>query len=244
MAIPRRITGMILAGAMALAIGRPASAGIISLQDLIAAGPWTLQNLNFDGTSDGAATGASFTADGTGSIGVTGSDANTFDFTTGAIVGPMVDDTGTPIGTLTQYTTVITDGTPGLTPGADGVSLSGDLTFNWLFTTLDLGSLNDPAGYFLCPASIGGFPGGQCGLFQLTTDLDAINQESGQITLALSPGDVFGLFVSTPDNVGGAGTILFSADTSTALAPEPASLFLIGGGLLAIGAARRKARLQ
>jgi hypothetical protein len=161
-----------------------------------------------------------------------------------------VDEFGTPLSTLTQFTTLISDTTPGISLGVDGVTLSGDLTFNWLFTTADAGSLYDPAGYFVCPAAPTGFPGEICGLFQLTMDYDAVADlssalpspfaESGTVTVTLNPGDVFGGYVNTADNLGGAGTIVFS-DVSVST-PEPASFLLIGGGLLALGGAGRKAR--
>lgn len=243
-----------------LGLSLPSRAGIIRMQDFTPgiacatdpdpspgnefgtpAGCWTLRNFNSDGTMNGAANGAALN----GVVGVTGSDTNTFD-NLGSVIGPMVDISGAPIGTLTQFTTVIGETTPGITDG------SGDLTFNWFFSTADAGSFYDPAGYVLCPAAPTGFPSSTCGFVQLTTDLDAFNPpdplnppsppfpESGQVTLTLSPGDVFGLYVQTADNVGGPGTIMFADPAGPA--PEPASLLLIGGGLIAIGGARRKAR--
>jgi hypothetical protein len=247
-----------LLSTLLLLTGVPASADTINMQSLLSAGActtapdpntpgaefgfpagcWTLQNRNSDGTVGGAASGTALT--GSGGITVTGSDAN------------LVDSFGTPISTLTQFTTVISDTTPGVTMAPDGISLSGDLTFNWLFTTEDAGSFYDPAGYFLCSATPTGYPSNICGLYQLTSDLDALNPpdplnppfspfaESGTVTVTLAPGDVFGAYVLTQDNMGGAGTITFSDQMVPS--PEPASFLLIGGGFMGLGWAGRKAR--
>jgi hypothetical protein len=258
----RFIVGIFLAALGAFS-GSPASGGVISLRDLLSrgtcvnapdpdtpgaelgtpAGCWDLKNRNSDETVGGAATG--FGIVGLNDATVTGSDANMFD-DLGGIFGPMLAPWGSPISTLTQFTTVIGESTPGITLGLDGITLSGELTFDWRFTTLDAGSYYDPAGYVLCPAAPSGYPSEMCGLFQLTTDLDALNEpnplnstspypESGRVTVTLAPGDVFGAYVLTPDNVGGAGTIVFSDPVAPASAPEPACFLLMGGGLLAMG---------
>jgi hypothetical protein len=264
----KRSIWLCLLSTLVVLTGVPAHAGVITLAGLLPgttcntapdpnipgstgdpAGCWNLQNQNSDGTTGGAATGtaAGATIGDTTDITVTGSDANTFG--AGAIIGPMVDAFGNPIGTVTQFTTVISQDTSGVTLGLDGLTYSGDLTFNWNYTTADAGSFYDPAGYFLCPAATTGFPSVVCGLVQLTSDIDALNPpdplnppvapyaESGTVSVTLAPGDVFGAYVLTGDNFGGAGTITFSET-----APEPASFLLIGGGLLALGGAGRKAR--
>jgi len=252
-----------LLSTLLLLTGVPASADTINVQSLIPtgagdtcivapdpntpgaefgspAGCWSLQNRNSDGTVGGAANGTALT--GPGAITVTGSDANLF------------DSFGTPISTLTQFTTVISDTTPGVTMAPDGISLSGDLTFNWLFTTHDAGSFYDPAGYFLCSATPTGYPGNFCGLYQLTSDFDAVNApddpanpsqktgfaESGSVSVTLAPGDVFGAYVLTQDNMGGAGTITFSDPMVPS--PEPATFLLIGGGFMGLSWIGRKAR--
>jgi hypothetical protein len=133
-----------------------------------------------------------------GSATVTGSDVNTADqfgvptggplfnsnFTGGfdpallGVDGLSGDGTGTdpygnPLGTFTQFSTVISGATPGVTLQTDGTS-SGDLTFNWNYTTLDGGSFYDPAGYFQCaPVPRTGFPSGGCALFPLTMSYDS-----------------------------------------------------------------------
>ena len=253
----RRIWLSLLSTLLFLAVV-PASADTINVQSLLSAGActtapdpntpgaefgspagcWSLQNRNSDGTVGGAANGTALT--GPGAITVTGSDANLF------------DSFGTPISTLTQFTTVISDTTPGVTMAPDGITLSGDLTFNWLFTTQDAGSFYDPAGYFLCSATQTGYPSNICGLYQLTSDLDALNPpdplnqplppyaESGTVTVTLAPGDVFGAYVLSQDNMGGAGTITFSDPMVPS--PEPATFLLIGGGFMGLSGIGRKAR--
>jgi hypothetical protein len=270
--LPLRCAGLCIVPLLLLAGLQPATAGIITLQDLspgvgcatppdpdtpgnefgFPAGCWTLQNLNADGTSGGYATGNYFS--GPGYIGVNGSDANILNDDQISYSGPMVDSFGGAIGTFTQFTTVITQDTPGVTYDEATLTWSGDFTFNWLFTTQDAGSFYDPAGYLLCPAAPGGFPSNQCGTYQLTADVDAffpqdpLNPpsspfaESGQTTVTLAPGDAFGLYVLTLDNANGAGTIVLS-DVATPT-PEPASLLMIGCGLIAIGIRRKSRRKE
>jgi hypothetical protein len=238
-----------------LLTGAPAYGGIITLTDLLSTGTctappdpntpgaefgspsgcWTLQNLNSDGSSTGEGTG---------------------DLLSGlTVTGSNTDPDGvaqTPIGTVTQFTTVITDKTPGLELQPDGITVSGDLAVNWNYITVDAGSFYDPAGYFLCSASPTGFPSGSCGLYQLTSDYNAFYDvnalpgpymESGSFTVFnLAPGDVFGAYVQTLDNTFGAGMINFSDPVMLVPTPEPASFLLIGAGLLALGRATRKAQ--
>jgi hypothetical protein len=273
----RRIL-LLLLSPLLLLTGVPAIGGTINFRDLIPAnacltapdpstlgaefglpyGCWNLQNQNSDNTIGGAANGNSIA--GASYATVTGSDVNTADPQTGIANGGPLFVSGMPISTYTLFTTVISAATPGVDTAADGVTLSGDLTFNWNFTTADAGSFYDPAGYVLCPAAPTGFPSGMCGLYQLTSDFDAVNAEddpanpsqetgfaeSGSWTVFnLAPGDVFGAYVNTPDNANGAGTITFSDPLGPGTisdTPEPASFLLIGGGLLALGSAGQKAR--
>jgi len=162
--------------------GVPAHAGIINLTDLLSAGTWTLQNQN-SGIGSGVANGTGGLLNG---LTVIGSDVNTVDtFGTpngGALFfpdstnggfdpalvgvdgnsGDGTDLYGTPFSTTTLFTTVISDAT------------SGDLTFNWSYSTLDAGSFYDQAGYYWCQAALTGFPGGGCALYQLTMSYDAL----------------------------------------------------------------------
>lgn len=178
--------------------------------------------------------------------------------------GSGVDPYGTPFFTFTQFTTVITPTNPGLTDQGNGI-FSGDLTFTWTFTTLDAGSFYDQAGYVYCPAT-SGIP--TCQQIPLTMNFDALANnfsgasqnpdgslnttgpfpdqpsgfmETGTVTaFNLSAGDTFGAYVFSLDNANGAGTIVLS--DAVAVTPEPASFLLIGGGLLALGGAGRRAR--
>jgi hypothetical protein len=246
--------------------GIPAYGGIINLMDLLStgtcitppdpsaigagqfgfpAGCWSLQNQAPDKVLDAtgnAVPNTSPSPNGTAfedmsSLTVTGSDG-------------LVDMFGDSMSSFTEFTTLITADTPGVTDQGDGTTFSGDLTVNWRYTTVDAGSFYDPAGYIVCSAAPSGFPNGECGLFQLTSDYNALADpnavpgpymESGSFTAYnLAPGDVFGAYVLTADNEGGAGTIVFSA--ALAPTPEPASFLLIGGGLLVLGRARRQAK--
>jgi len=177
--------------------------------------------------------------------------------------GSGFDPYGTSYYTTTLFTTVITGDNPGLTDQGDGITFSGDLTFTWTFTTFDAGSFYDQAGYLYCPAT-SGIP--TCQQIPLTMNFDALtntalNQdfttnttgpfpdqpsgymETGTVTAVnLSAGDTFGAYVLSLDNANGAATIAFSGPAASSPTPEPASFLLIGGGLLALGWAGRKAR--
>jgi hypothetical protein len=238
------------------------------------AGCWTLQSQLFGTPGDGFLPGSGIA--GSSNLTVTGTDG------TG-------DSNGNDMFTFTQFTTVITDAT------------SGDLTFNWNYSTFDVGSFYDPAGYIYCPASnsnptcqtkqltmdfdglgdpslpfgdpgsllpgsllLGGIsdpstnsafnPDGSVNILNLPSppvcDLNALIcppgfAESGTVTVfGLSAGDTFGAWVASNSNTFGAGQIILSniLSNTEAPTPEPASFLLIGGGLLALGWAGRKAR--
>jgi hypothetical protein len=274
----------------------PPDPGTPGLESGLPAGCWTLQNQNSDGSFGGVGqTLANGTGDLLNGLTVIGSDVNTGDgigipndgalFSPDPINGgfdpallgvdgsgdglssPGFDPYGTPYSTFTQFTTVITASNPGLTTQSDGITVAGDLTFTWTFTTLDAGSFYDQAGYIYCPSTSSN---PTCQQVPLTMNFDALANgfngaalnpdgslntdpstfpdpskgflETGSVTIAgVSAGDTFGAYVLSLDNTNGAGTIVLAGQPSS-LAPEPASFLLIGGGLLALGGAGRKAR--
>jgi hypothetical protein len=250
--------------------GAPAYGGLINLSDLLIAGPCiTPPDPNTPGVEAGFPAGCfslqnqapTTVLDNNGdpapNTGVTPNGMAFSDMSSLTLTGSdgVFDIFGNPMTSYTQFATVITPTTPGITVQPDGTTFSGDLTFSWNYMTADAGSFYDPAGYILCPAAPGGFPSGQCGIYQLTSDLDALNPpdpsnppnppfpESGTTTVTLAPGDLFGAYVITADNLGGAGTIVFSDSIPPMSAtPEPASFLLIGAGLLVLGGTRRKIR--
>jgi hypothetical protein len=212
--------------------GVPANAGIIDLTDLLApgtcstalaAGCWTLQNQNGDGTvtPDSGGVGQTGTGSLLSGLTVIGSDVNTVDAfgapNGGALFDPSTapngfdpallgvdgfsgdgtDINGTPFSTITLFTTVISDAT------------SGDLTFNWSYSTLDAGSFYDQAGYYQCSATA--IPGVGCAFYQLTMSYDALAGfvPSNDLTVdnPLGIPGAFGGSGAAPDPLSGGGFV-------------------------------------
>ena len=106
------------------------------------------------------------------------------------------------------------------------------VTVNWTYTTNDCcGSVWDPAGYVVN------------GVYtQLSTD-SAINGQvdsSGSFIVSLLAGDVYGMYVFSPDSVGGRGDISVTASEGTTPIPAALPLFASGMGGLGFLTWRRK----
>ena len=103
------------------------------------------------------------------------------------------------------------------------VSEAETLSFLWNYSTQDMDSYYDPAGYIL-------------NTFTFKLSPDSGKTASGVFTLDLNAGDTFGWYVNSIDNVAGRAEL----DVTT-FTPEPGSLLLLGSGLAGlIGLVRRK----
>ncbi|MGC8793555.1 MAG: PEP-CTERM sorting domain-containing protein [Bryobacteraceae bacterium] len=97
-----------------------------------------------------------------------------------------------------------------------------NLWLAWQYWTNDESPLYDPAGYYLN------------GDFQQLTDDNGANSQAGMVTIAsLSPGDVFGFYVTATDDCCGAASITISG------VPEPGTFALLGLGGFGLLAWRR-----
>jgi len=98
-------------------------------------------------------------------------------------------------------------------------------TVNWAYTTNDCcGSVWDPAGYVIN------------GVYtQLSTDSSVQGQvdSNGSFTVSVLAGDVYGMYVYSPDSVEGRGDISVSVDAGTT--PLPAALPLLATGIGGLG---------
>ncbi len=102
------------------------------------------------------------------------------------------------------------------------------ISFSWSYNSLDISPDLDPAGYV-----IGG------AMFQLTDSLHFQLAQSGSVSsLFLAPGQSFGFYVYSTDNIGGSASLTISDFTAIAAlpapVPEPSTYAMIG---LAAGAA-------
>ena len=138
-------------------------------------------------------------------------------------------------GSLNSTTMTITGNDSGCWPCYSGASTgftttaaySGTISFNWAFTTYD----SDGPGY--------DYP------FYITINNTTIlgnfmTSENGTISFSVNAGDVFGFGVYSVDQAFGAGVLEITNFKSTSQVPEPASMFLLGTGLVAAAGSLRK----
>ena len=93
-----------------------------------------------------------------------------------------------------------------------------NLWFRWLYETSDVdGPHLDPAGYYLNGS-----------YFQLSDDNGPNSQSGSTIVASLSPGDVFGFYVDSVDDVLGPAQITITG------VPEPATWMLLGLGSIGL----------
>jgi hypothetical protein len=106
------------------------------------------------------------------------------------------------------------------------------VTVNWTYTTNDCcGSVWDPAGYVVN------------GVFtQLSTDSSTQGQvdSSGSFIVSLLAGDVYGMYVFSPDSIQGRADISVLASEGTTPIPAALPLFASGMGGLGLLTWRRK----
>ncbi|HWR54771.1 MAG TPA: PEP-CTERM sorting domain-containing protein [Bryobacteraceae bacterium] len=134
-----------------------------------------------------------------------------------------VDVSGAPLFITVLGTDGYDDAVAGDTEYTITVPQDISLTFWWQYATHDRdGARYDPAGYVL-----------NGGRIQLSGNQGGISQW-GEVSLDLTAGDTFGFWVSSDDNLYG------PAEMTVSGVPEPATVAVVGLGLLAIGFLRRK----
>ncbi|MBN8517214.1 MAG: PEP-CTERM sorting domain-containing protein [Candidatus Accumulibacter sp.] len=137
---------------------------------------------------------------------------------------------GVPFSSLTSFTII-----------AGGAGL---VHFDWSYETLDVGdplstppvpsAFFDTAGYLLNGSTV------------QVTDLSGAASQSGSFDFSVAAGDVFGFYVETIDNLGGAAMITISNFRAPLPPPpppglpEPYSIALLALGLVGVAASRKR----
>jgi len=106
------------------------------------------------------------------------------------------------------------------------------ISFNWNYTSADPDTGFDFPFYVVIN-----------GINVLCCDNVAFGQNasgSGTISFSVNAGDTFGWGVRSTDGIFGAGALTISNFSSTAEVPEPATLFLLGSGLVGAAGTLRK----
>jgi hypothetical protein len=134
----------------------------------------------------------------------------------------FVDTTGAPA-SITLHGGSSQSGTPGDTDFTIATAAAGPLNFHWSYFSTDSGTYD--SAYFL----LNGTP---------TFLADNGSQGSGNFSIALSNGDIFGFRVSTADNLFGDGELTVSE--FSAPVPEGSTLSLLALGAVGVAMVMRR----